>query len=154
MSTELDPRLVDALDDFESAAMNVIRDHIDAGENRAAIAESDRLDAVLAVAWGVPITREPTQPTTPALLASPQEVADACGLHYRTVLRAIESGALPASRIGNRLRVRRTDMADWIERNAVEVHVPTAPTAGVSRRRAKRSPVGSLSALHAKSVTT
>lgn len=52
--------------------------------------------------------------TTERLL-SPREVAAHTGLSYRTVLRAIEAGELPASRLRNRLRISRYDMLSWID---------------------------------------
>lgn len=56
----------------------------------------------------------------PQRLLTPREVADYCNLNYRTVLRAIEAGELPASRLSNRLRVSRYDMLAWIDGKAVK----------------------------------
>jgi excisionase family DNA binding protein len=56
---------------------------------------------------------------TPRLL-TPREVADYCTLNYRTVLKAIEAGELPASRLRGRLRVSRYDMLAWIDRGTVK----------------------------------
>lgn len=47
-------------------------------------------------------------------LLSPREVAEYTGLNYRTILRAIEAGDLPAFRFGSKLRINRFEMYDWI----------------------------------------
>lgn len=53
-------------------------------------------------------------------MLTPREIATRCQLNYRTVLRAIEAGELPASRLRGRLRVSEEDFAEWISRNRVE----------------------------------
>ena len=45
---------------------------------------------------------------------TPREVAEALGLHVRTVRRYIRDGRLEAVRMGNRYRVSRTDLESFI----------------------------------------
>lgn len=73
-------------------------------------------------------------------LLTPREVADHCGLHYRTILRAIEAGDLPASRLRGRLRISRYDMLTWIQGGDVKPHRVPAP-------KVQRFAAGSLRAL-------
>jgi excisionase family DNA binding protein len=48
-----------------------------------------------------------------------QEVAEATNLHVAVVRRAIDRGDLRAYKLCSRLRIRRDDYHDWIERNTV-----------------------------------
>lgn len=48
-------------------------------------------------------------------LLSPRDVAEYTDLSYRTILRAIEAGDLPAFRFGGKLRVNRFEMLQWID---------------------------------------
>ena len=52
-------------------------------------------------------------------MLTPREIAQKCQLNYRTVLRAIEAGELPASRLRGRLRVDEDDFAAWVDKNKV-----------------------------------
>lgn len=84
-------------------------------------------------------------------LLSPSEVAEYCGLNYRTVLRAIEAGELPASRLCSRLRVSRYDMLAWIHAGEVRPRPHDRHrTRGLARR--KKFAVGSLKKLNEEHV--
>jgi excisionase family DNA binding protein len=48
---------------------------------------------------------------------SAEQVAEALGMHVKTIQRYIREGALPASRIGRLWRVSGRDLADFAERN-------------------------------------
>ena len=48
-----------------------------------------------------------------------QEVAEITNLHVAVVRRAIDRGDLRAYKLCSRLRIRREDYNDWIERNTV-----------------------------------
>ena len=50
---------------------------------------------------------------------SPQEVAQITGLHVAVVRRAVERGELRAHKLCSRLRIRREDFDDWLERSLV-----------------------------------
>ena len=52
-------------------------------------------------------------------LLSVAEVADTTGLSESAVYRAIAVGELRASKLRGRLRVRLSDLDDWIESNLV-----------------------------------
>ena len=52
-------------------------------------------------------------------LLSVAEVADTTGLSESAVYRAIAVGELRASKLRGRLRVRLSDLEDWIESNLV-----------------------------------
>lgn len=66
----------------------------------------------------------------------PQEIADRCQISTRTVMRAIRSGQLRASRLGARgaYRVRPEDLEAWIVETTVVpplssgYRLPTDPT--------------------------
>lgn len=48
-------------------------------------------------------------------MLTPREIAELCGLSYRSVLRAIEDGELRAFRLRGRLRVDNEDYVAWLE---------------------------------------
>lgn len=54
----------------------------------------------------------------PAFLTT-EEVLDCLKVNPRTIYRLIQTGELPAFRIGGRWRFRRSDLQDWIERRRV-----------------------------------
>lgn len=56
-------------------------------------------------------------------MLTPREIASECKLNYRTVLRAIESGELPAVRLRGRLRVDEEAFAAWVSKNAVQPQI-------------------------------
>lgn len=72
--------------------------------------------------------------SAPALL-TPREVATFCSLNYRTVLRAIEAGELPASRVRNRLRIRQEDMDAWIDASRTTPRTAVLPDRSALRSR-------------------
>jgi excisionase family DNA binding protein len=55
---------------------------------------------------------------------SPSDISERTQLGYRTVLRAIEDGELPASKLRGKLRVREDDFESWLDKNRV---VPWTP---------------------------
>ena len=69
---------------------------------------------------------------------SVQEAADACGVTYRTVLRWVQGGELPAEKQDGRpYRLRRADVEAFIERSRVRPgEVKAAP------RRSGGAPAG------------
>jgi MerR family transcriptional regulator, light-induced transcriptional regulator len=59
-----------------------------------------------------------------------QEAADALKVHYMTAYRWVRRGELPAFKAGGRLRVRRSDLEDFVAARAVDTALP----AGDARR--------------------
>jgi len=57
-------------------------------------------------------------------LLSPEEIARLTGLHYQTVLDVIRRGDLPASKLGNRWRIRPGDYSDWLDATRLEPRDP------------------------------
>ena len=49
-------------------------------------------------------------------LLTVQEAADVCKVSIRPLFRWLADGRLPAVRIGNVTRIRRTDLEDFLER--------------------------------------
>jgi excisionase family DNA binding protein len=70
-------------------------------------------------------------------LLTPADVADHCQISTKTVLRAIQSGRLHASRLGSRgaYRLRVEDVDDWLRAAAI---VPVSPRPG---RHSQPTPV-------------
>jgi excisionase family DNA binding protein len=76
----------------------------------------------------------PTEPRGPKSPAEPErqqhrssgtymtvkEIAKDIDLHEKVVRRAIEAGELPATKVRNRIRVKRSDYEAWVEANKVE----------------------------------
>lgn len=54
---------------------------------------------------------------------TPKQIATALGLDYRSILREIEDGKLPAYKVRSRIRVKREDYETWLSRNAVQPSV-------------------------------
>lgn len=80
-------------------------------------------------------------PRSGAVAFNVQQAAKACGLSAKTITRAIDRGELPASRVGTRWVVLRTDLEGWLaaRRHIVpEAPRPSAPPAA--------EPVGSFRA--------
>ncbi len=48
-------------------------------------------------------------------LLSPAKAAEIAGCHNDTIRRAIESGFLPAQRVGRNWIIKRSDLQAWIE---------------------------------------
>lgn len=69
-------------------------------------------------------------------LLTPTEVADLCGVSTKTVLRAIRSGSLGASRLGSRgaYRIRPDDVDRWLDTMRV-VPAPKAESSNSSPLR-------------------
>lgn len=141
----MNPAAIAALDRLESESDVRITAYRNAGREDLAQAESDRLDIILSTAWGVSATPPTDGPAaeqsagSPTAMLSPREVAEHCGLDYRTILRAIERGTLPATRFGrSALRVKRSDMLAWIDAHAARVQDRSVPprTPRLSRRKA------------------
>jgi excisionase family DNA binding protein len=67
-------------------------------------------------AFGVPASS-----TTGPRLVTPTDVADHCQISTKTVLRAIQSGRLHASRLGTRgaYCIRVEDVDDWLRATAI-----------------------------------
>lgn len=70
---------------------------------------------------------------------SAREVADAIGLSYHAVLRAVHRGELAAYKLCGRVRLRKADVLAWIESSRVELEreaaqpraiTPLAPVPG------------------------
>ena len=79
-------------------------------------------------------------------LLSVAEVADTTGLSESAVYRAIAVGELRASKLRGRLRVRLSDLEDWIESNLVSpepvVRVKEHPAGPARRLPAEPRPGG------------
>lgn len=75
-------------------------------------------------------------PASARPLLTPREVAARCNLNYRTVLKAIEAGELPAFRLCNRLRVDPEQMEAWIESSLTTPRRPVSPDRRSRRQRA------------------
>jgi excisionase family DNA binding protein len=65
------------------------------------------------------------RPTTDETRASSsfmtvKEIANDIHLHEKVIRRAIEAGELPATKVRERIRVRRSDYQAWLEANKVE----------------------------------
>ncbi len=77
-------------------------------------------------------------------LLTPAEVAELCHVCSRTVLRAIRSGRLRASRLGAgaAYRIRPADVDAWIEASTVEPE--PAPVTSASRTARPPRPRGRL----------
>jgi excisionase family DNA binding protein len=75
-------------------------------------------------------------------LLTPADVAARCKVSVKTVLRAIHSGALRASRLGGRYayRIRSSDVAAWLDDSTVNTAPPRIPAAvdAVSSQRTVR----------------
>jgi excisionase family DNA binding protein len=52
-------------------------------------------------------------------LLTPRQVANALSVHYRTVLRLIEDKKIKAINVGNQLRIKPSDLADYIKQMEV-----------------------------------
>lgn len=50
---------------------------------------------------------------------SPRQVAQRIGVHWRTVIREIDRGHLPAYRVGQQLRVSRDALDAYLEQRRV-----------------------------------
>ena len=50
-------------------------------------------------------------------LLSPEEVAKILALNPRTILRMIERGELPATKVARRWRVKEIDLQNYIDEN-------------------------------------
>lgn len=55
---------------------------------------------------------------------SPQELADIVQLHPAVIRRAIARGELRAYKLCSKIRIRRDDVTDWLERSAVPTYEP------------------------------
>ena len=66
-----------------------------------------------------------TPPSATDTLLTPSDVARRCQISTKTVLRAIRSGRLPASRLGARAayRIRPADVEAWLTESQVEAVV-------------------------------
>jgi excisionase family DNA binding protein len=66
-----------------------------------------------------------TPPSASDTLLTPSDVARRCQISTKTVLRAIRSGRLPASRLGARAayRIRPADVEAWLTDSQVEAVV-------------------------------
>ena len=66
-----------------------------------------------------------TPPSASDTLLTPSDVARRCQISTKTVLRAIRSGRLPASRLGARAayRIRPADVEAWLTESQVEAVV-------------------------------
>jgi excisionase family DNA binding protein len=60
-------------------------------------------------------------PDTSELL-TPGAVAELLAVSKPTVYRLVESGDLPAVRIGGQLRIDANELGEWIEHNRVEAN--------------------------------
>jgi len=62
------------------------------------------------------MTNFDTPADKPRRLLTTQEVVTYLRVNARTVYRLIQSGDLPAVRVGRQWRVRRSDLHEWLER--------------------------------------
>jgi excisionase family DNA binding protein len=72
-------------------------------------------------------------------LLSPEQIADATGLHYMTILDFCRRGELRALKIGNRWKVRPEDYDAWLESKRVEPRQDQPPPQPPTRLRATKS---------------
>ena len=63
-------------------------------------------------------TTEPTRGNEPLLLRIHPDVTELTKLGRTTIYQEIQSGRLPAVRIGRAVRVRRSDLLEWLDRQA------------------------------------
>jgi len=85
-------------------------------------------------------------------LLSPDEIADATGLHYQSVLDFIRRGDLRALKIGNRWKIRPEDYEAWLESKRTAPRAPVQRsdrTARLEAMRARSSGPGSVARLAA-----
>ncbi len=83
-----------------------------------------------------------------------QEVAASTGLSYHAVLRAVHRGEVVAYKLCGRVRFRKADVLDWVERSRVELEEEweqpkrsaTAPPPAPGSREALRALVRRLGA--------
>jgi excisionase family DNA binding protein len=68
-----------------------------------------------------------TSGDNPRRLLTTEEVVSYLRVNSRTVYRLIQSGDLPAVRVGRQWRVRRSDLYEWLERGR-----PVPPTSKTS----------------------
>jgi excisionase family DNA binding protein len=71
------------------------------------------------------------RPADVRALLSPEEVARQCGLSRRAVYRAVERGELRASRLCSRIRIRASDVEEWVDESRIEP--PSAPARSLRR---------------------
>jgi excisionase family DNA binding protein len=83
-------------------------------------------------------------------LLTPAEVAEICRVSGKTVMRAINAGELPASRLGRRgaHRIRPEDVEAWIAARAVYPSIPPVESATTLRSRSSRRRAGGTLAVH------
>jgi excisionase family DNA binding protein len=89
----------------------------------------------------------PRQPLETERLLCPREVADATRLSYHAVLRAIHRGELRAFRLCQRIRLRPSDVQEWIDANRVAAGANSRSSPLFSA--APQAQRGSLAALRA-----
>jgi excisionase family DNA binding protein len=85
-------------------------------------------------------------------LLSPEEIADATGLHYQSVLDFIRRGDLRALKIGNRWKIRPEDYEAWLESKRTLPREPVQRsdrTARLEAVQARSTGPGSLARLAA-----
>lgn len=56
-----------------------------------------------------------------------EQVREMLGVDYKTIWRAVHDGRIPASKVGRVLRVRASDLDEYLERQKVKVSVPAEP---------------------------
>lgn len=72
----------------------------------------------------------PHRSTDTSLVMTLYEVADYIRAHYTTVYRMVRRGELPAFKIGDEYRVRRSELNRWIQRSEQETKIPRASRVG------------------------
>jgi excisionase family DNA binding protein len=72
-------------------------------------------------------------------LLTPREVAEVIRVSTMTVYRLIKSGELPAMRVGKHLRIRGSDVAEFLDARIVPVPAPRV-VAGSKQSAVKGSP--------------
>ena len=69
-------------------------------------------------------------------LLTARQVADLLGVHVKTVLAWIQRGELPAIRLpGGAIRVRETELDDWLEERATPGRGVSPATTGAAHLR-------------------
>ena len=59
----------------------------------------------------------------PIVFLTTREIQDCLRVTPRTIYRLIESGELPAVRVGRRWRFRQSDLDDWFDRQRAAVRI-------------------------------